>query len=164
MIRVLSFSFCVPCSVLQFQAVSSVGWTWNHWACWPTQAFPTPRSPRDPQSFQLTRCRCQSRLCRSCTGRIPKRSERAATTWSDSNKSTVQSFEGHGKAEICREDTHGSHVSLRCFLEKNQFRNPPKTLDSLDSLDRKLALSYCQGFCFWGSMWWAVWISQSSAS
>ena len=73
---------------------------------------------RDPQSFQLTRCRCQnlSRLCRSCTGRMPKRSERVATTWSDSNKSTVQSFEGHGKAKICCEDTHGSHVSLRCIL------------------------------------------------
>ena len=105
-------------------------------------------TPRSAKFSTETRCRCQSRLCRSCTGRIPKRSERAATTWSDSNKSTVQSFEGHGKAEICREDTHGSHVSLRCFLEKNQFRNPPKTLDSLDSLDRKLALSYCQGFCF----------------
>ena len=97
LIRVLSFCFFVPCSVLQFQALSSVGWTWNHWARWPTQSFPTPRPPRDPQSFQLTRCRCQSRLCRSCTGRIPKRSERAATTWSDSNECTVQSLEGDGK-------------------------------------------------------------------
>ena len=55
-------------------------------------------TPRDPQSFaDETRCRCQSRLCRSCMGRIPKRSERVAATWSDSNDFTVQSFEGHGK-------------------------------------------------------------------
>ena len=59
-----------------------------------------------------------SRLCRSCMGRTPKRSDRVAATWSDSNDFTVQSVEGDGKARIlfC-EDTHGSHVlSLRCLL------------------------------------------------
>ena len=151
LIRFLSFSFCVPCSVLQFQAVSSVGWTWNHW------------SPREIcESFaDETRCRCQSRsclscLCRSCTGRMPKRSERVAATWSDSNKSTVQSLEGDGKTR----NLPWRHSRVTClialFFWKDQLRNPPKTLDSVDSFDRKLALSYCQGFCFWGSMWHVV--------
>ena len=54
-------------------------------------------TPRDPRSFQQTRCGCQSRSRRSCTGRIPKRPGRVAATWSDSNDFTVQSFEGDGK-------------------------------------------------------------------
>ena len=51
-------------------------------------------------------------------GRITKRSERVAATWSDSKKSMGPSFEGDGKARILfREDTHQSHVfSLRCLL------------------------------------------------
>ena len=39
---------------------------------------------------------------------------------------------------------HMSHCVA--FFKKDQLRNPPKTLDSVDSFDRKLALSIAKDF------------------
>ena len=53
-----------------------------------------------------------------------------------------------GKPKFAVKTLTGHMSHCVAFFKKDQLRNPPKTLDSLDSLDRKLALSYCQGFCF----------------
>ena len=164
LIRVLSFSFCVPCSVLQFQAVSSVGWTWKIFIEPVGQQRRSP--PRDHPEIRkvllmklgaavraVAALAASAGAARAGCRRGPSESPQPGAIPTRARSSRLKAM---GKPEICREDTHGSHVSLHCFLWKDQLRNPPKTLDSVDSFDRKLALSYCQGFCFWGSMWHVV--------
>ena len=46
----------------------------------------------------------------------------------------------------------------------NRFQSLPRCLDYFDGkLACGLVFSHCQGFCFWGSKWRHVWVSQSSA-
>ena len=155
MIRVLSFSFCVPCSVLQFQAVSNprgVNMKDFDWTRWPTQSFPTPRSPREIRKVLLMKLGAAVRAVAAGAARAGFRKDPSASPQPGAIPTRARSsrLKAMGKPKFAVKTLTGHMSHCVAFFKKDQLRNPPKTLDSFD---RKPALSYCQGFCFWGSMW-----------